>query len=126
MSLYSSMCCFIFKISFWRNKYRSHHRKGAISSCYHITHNITIIIFASPNKTTLRTDNSCYCIINQGIKISNAYFFKFLFILFFIDLLKNIFKCMIVFFRNSIFCCKPEILFCIYSKIKAASCKTFY
>ena len=108
-----------------RNKHACHHCERTECSCNHITHNIAIIVLTSPDKSTFRFHDTRYCVVNQCIEILNSGSFEFLIIFFIINLLENIFKCMIVFFRDCIFCCKPQILFDIKRIVKTASRKTF-
>ena len=50
---------------------------------------------------------------DQCVEIFNSCLIKFLFVLCIKDFLENIFECVIVFLRDCVFCCKPQILFCI-------------
>ena len=51
MSLNGSVCSFILIISMRGYKYGSHHGKRAECRTDHITHNITVIVFACPDKS---------------------------------------------------------------------------
>ena len=113
MALYGSMCSLILIISLWRDKHGSHHGKRTKCAGYHITHDITIIVFACPDVTAFGFHDTCNCIIDQCIEIGNSGFFKFFLILCVKDFLENVFKCMVIFFGNSVFGCKPQILLCI-------------
>ena len=125
MSLHRSMSSLILIISMRRYQNRSHHSKRSKRRGNHITHHVSVIVFACPNESAFCFHHTCNCIINQCIEVSNTSLFKFFFEIFVEHFLENIFKSMVILFGNRILCRKPEILFCIQCKIKAASCKTF-
>ena len=103
VSCYCSMRCLSFDSSIWSNEDRSHKSKRTITLSYNIWLNISIIIFTSPNKSTIWFYWVSNHIVNQSVFIPKFLCFKFLFVVFLINLFKNILKSSIVFFKNSIF-----------------------
>ena len=126
MSLNCSVSSLILKISFRRYQHGSHHCKRTECGRNHITHNISIIVLAGPDKSTFCLHNTGYDIIDQTVEVSQAGFFKFIFKLCLKDLLENLFKSSIVCLGNGILASEPYILFGIQCIIKAASCKALY
>ena len=123
MPLNRPMCRLILIISIWGNQNRSHHGKRTEGRGNHIAHYIPVIILARPDITALRLHHPRHGIINQRIEISNSRRLEFLFIFRFKNLLKKIFKSMVILLRNRILSRKPEILLNIQRIIKAASRK---
>ena len=123
MTLHRTMGRLILIVAFRRYQYGSHHGKGTESRAYHIAHNVSVIIFACPDKTTFRFHDTRHSIVNQGIEILYACCLEFFIVFLIVDILENIFKGMVILLGNSVFCGKPQILFRIQCKIKAASCK---
>ena len=121
MTLYSSVSSLILIDAAGRYQYGSHHGQIAVSGSYHIGHYITIIVLAGPDESALRTDDTGYGIIDQGIEICNAQFLEFCLVLVIIDLLENILEGMIVFFGNGVLGGEPQILLRIYGIAKACS-----
>ena len=120
----SSVSSFVLVYAAWRNQYGSHHSQRSACGGDHITHNITIIVLACPDKSALSFHDTGNSIIDQCVEILDTSCLEFFFVLCIINILENIFECMIVFFGNRIFCCKPEILLQIQCVVEAASCKT--
>ncbi len=123
MTLYGSVSSLILIDTAGRYQYGSHHGQIAVSGSYHIGHYITIIVLAGPDESALRTDDTGYGIIDQGIEICNAQFLEFCLVLVIIDLLENILEGMIVFFGNGVLGGEPQILLRIYGIAEACSCK---
>ena len=123
MSCYSTMSSLKLHNSVRCNQYACHHCKTSKSSCNHIRHDIAVIVFASPNKSTITTHYSCNRVVNQSVKILYTGFFKFFLIFVFKYFVKNIFKSVVINFAYSIFGRKPNILICLQSVIKTRFCK---
>ena len=111
MSLNCSVSSLILKISFRRYQHGSHHCKRTECGRNHITHNISIIVLAGPDKSAFCFHYASYHIIDQTIEESNACGLKFFLKLSFINIMENFFKFAIVCFGNGIFAAKPQILF---------------
>ena len=62
-------------------------------------------------------------VINKGVEIFNTCGIKLLLILLSKNLIEDILKAMVIFFRDGILRCKPDILLSVKRKVKAASCK---
>ena len=126
MSLNRPVSSLILEISFRRYQYGSHHCKRTKCRRNHITHNISIVILACPDKSAVCFHNTGYDIIDQAVEVSQAGFFEFIFKLCLKDLLENLFKSSIICLGNRILASEPYILPGIQCIIKAASCKTLY
>mgnify|MGYP005981341735 CR=1 FL=1 len=59
------------------------------------------------------TQYTRYSIIDQCVEIFDTGFIEFFFIFCIKDFLENVFECVVIFLRNCIFCCEPEILLCV-------------
>ena len=125
MALYCAVRCLIFKISLGRYQHRGHHSQRTKGRGNHVTHNISVIIFAGPDKTAFCFHHSGYCVVYEGIEISQSCFFKGFFIFSIIDFLENIFKGVVILFGNGILSGKPQILLSIQSIRETTSGKTF-
>ena len=124
MALHCSVSCLVLIVSFRRYKHGCHHCKRTECGRDHITHHVSVIVLASPDISSLRFHHARYCVIDQCVKILDSCLFKLLVEFCIIDFLENIFKCMIIFFGNRIFCCKPQILLRVKGIGKTASGET--
>ena len=124
MSLYSSVCSLIFIISVRRYQHRSHHCQRTKSRGNHITHNISVIVLAGPDKSPFCLHNTGNDIIDQAVEIFNSGSLKFLFEFLLINLCKNLLKASVINLGDRILASKPQTLLCIQRIIKATLCKT--
>ena len=85
-----------------------------------VTLNITIIVFACPDKSSLRFHHMSDHIINQSMLIPDFFILKLLPVLFFINLLENVFEFSIVFFQNRILSSQVQRILSIQIILKAA------
>ena len=125
MSLYRSMSSFVLIIALWRNKYRGHHCKRTKRGRNHITHNISVIVLACPDKPAFCFHNTRYNIIDQAIEISKSCFFELILKFCIKYSLEYFFEFRIVCLGDCIFRAKPYILFCIQCIVETASRKAF-
>ena len=123
MALYRAVSRFILKIPIRGNQHGGHHCQRTECRRYHIAHHIAVIVLTCPDKSAFCFHHTGYCIINQRIEICDSRLFKFFLILFIKNLLKNIFKGVIILFRNRVFRRKPQILLRIQRIVKTAFCK---
>ena len=124
VSLYSSVSSLIFIITLRGYQNRCHHSQRTKRRRNHITHNITIIVLARPDKSTFRFHNAGYNIIDQTVEVFNACCLEFILEFILIDRCKNFFETSVINLGNRILAAKPQILFRIKRIIKATSCKT--
>ena len=123
MSLYRSVSSLILIISIRRNQNRCHHCKGTKCRRYHITHNISVIILACPDKSALCFHDTSNDIIDQTVEVSKTGFLEFLLEFLIKYSLENLFEFGIISLGNRILGTKPYILLCIQCIVEAASCK---
>ena len=126
VALYGSVRSLVLVISMRRYENRSHHRKGTECGGHHITHDITIVVFACPDKAALCFHDAGNGIIDQGVEVGNACLCKFLFVLCIEDLLEDIFEAVVILLGNRILTCKPQILFRGQCVLETASRKALY
>ena len=107
MTLYGSVCGFVFVYAVRGNQYGSHHGEGTERGRNHIGHYIAVVVLACPDKAALCFHDPCYRIVNQGVEIGNAGFLKFRLVFVFVNLSKNILEGMVILFGNGILCGKP-------------------
>ena len=116
----------IFIVSFRRYQNGGHHGKGSECGRHHIAHHISVIVFAGPDIAAFGLHHPRPRIIDQRVEIGDPGLLKRFFVLRIVDFLENIFKRMVILFRNGILGCKPQILLCVQRIIETTSCKTFY
>lgn len=90
-----------------------------------VTLNISIIIFASPYKSSFRFNHISNHIVYKSMLIPDLFLLELFLILLIIYFLKNIFEFSIIFFKNCIFCCQIKWILSLKSKLKATMSKLF-
>ena len=78
MTLYGSVCGFVFVYAVRGNQYGSHHGEGTERGRNHIGHYIAVVVLACPDKAALCLHDTGYDIIDQAVEIRQACFLKFL------------------------------------------------
>ena len=107
-------------ISLWRYQYRCHHSQRTKCRRNHITHNISIIVLAGPDKSAFSLHDTSYDIIDQAVEIFNACCLEFLLKLILINSCKDFLKTSVINLGDRILAAKPQVLFCIQCIIKTA------
>lgn len=101
-----AMCGFCLNTTIWRQQYRCHQSERTVTLSNNIRLNITVIIFAGPNKTSIAFHGISNHIINKSMFIPEFTLFKLCFIVFLVNLFKNVLKSSIVFLQYSVLCCQ--------------------
>ena len=117
------MCCFIFVVAIRTNEYTAHHSKRAKCCRNHITHYITIVVFTSPNETTLAADYASNSVVDKGVEILKTLLVELFLVVFLEYFLENFTETSIVFLRNGILCWEPNILIGVECKLEARVCE---
>ena len=125
MTLNRSVSSFIFIFTVGGDKDAGHQTQAAKGIRHHVAHNISIVVFASPDVATFRANNSRYRIINQRVEVFDARFLEFFFVFTVIEILKNILEAVVIFLRDSIFGGEPQILLCVESIVEAGAGEAF-
>ena len=102
MSGNGSMGCFSFNRTIWALKHRCHQTKRAITLSNDIRLNITIIVFACPDKSTFRFDGVSNHIVNQSMFVPGAKGIELTLVVSLENFFENIFESTIVFLHNSV------------------------
>ena len=89
-----------------------------------ITLNITVVIFAGPNVSTLRFDHVSNHIIDQSVFVPDLLGFEFRLVSFFINLLEDIFESAIVLFQDGVFGGHVQWVFSFKGELETAVSKT--
>ena len=97
--------------------------KGTLSQAIRL--HITVIVLASPHKSTLRFDHIGNHIVDQSMFIPQFLLLEFLLVCFFIDSLEGIFEPAIVFLQNGILGCHVERIIPLQGKLETAMSETF-
>ena len=98
---------FVFIVAIGADEDTGHHGQGAEGGGDHIAHDVAIVIFARPDKASLGADDAGNGIVNEGIKVGDAGFFKVLFVVVVINFLENQFEGLVVLFGDGIFGGEP-------------------
>ena len=111
VALHRAVRGLVFVDTVGRDEHGGHHRKAAVRRSDHIAHHVAVVVLAGPDVAALAADNACHGVVDQRVKILDADLGKF-FLIFRIEyFLKNIFKAVVVCFRNRIFRREPDVLF---------------
>ena len=86
--------------------------------------NVSVVIFTSPDKSTVPFHSSSDHIIDQAVLISDASGFKFIFEFVLKYFLKNIFKTTVISFHDGVFGRKVKRPTFIKSSVHTRSCKS--
>ena len=81
--------------------------------------NVTIIVFASPDKATIRLNHVGNHIIDQTMLIPDFLFFEFFHVIFLVNSLKSVLKSSVIFFQDCVLGCHVEGVFPLKGKFEA-------
>ena len=87
--------------------------------------NISIIVFAGPNVTSIRLDHVCDHIVNQSVLVPQFLGFKLLLVLFLINFLESVLESSVVLLQNGVFGGQVERVFSLESKLEATVSESF-
>ena len=104
VSGYSSMSCFSFDATISGYKNTCHKSETSIALCHNVGLDISIIILAGPQETSLTLYHVCHHIIDQSVLIPELSALKFRAVFTLINVLEDVLEATIILLQNCILC----------------------
>ena len=108
------------EVAVGRDEHARHHRKAAKRGADHVAHHVAVVVFASPDVAALGADHAGYRVVDQRVKVGEPRLIELRFIVRLKDLLKDIFKRVIILLADRVLGGKPKILLRAQRVLEAA------
>jgi len=121
----SSMSSFGFHYIVRVNANWSHETERAKALSNNVRLHVTVIVFASPNETSIALDDLGDKIVDKTVLVPESLLFELIHVVWFVNTLKSVYKKTVILLQNCILSRQAEWISTGKSVLEASACKAF-